>query len=152
MELGEDDTLAIYKNLKRLEKYKTQNMLDFMDWQRYEKQNLIRREVLDRLLYNLGSKKIFVIFGGNRSGKTETGAGIVCEYLEATPNVQIMCATVDYKLSVDVQQSKINKLLRKSKVNYGQFSPVRGFTNSVVLMKNRSKCIFRSRKLGTINR
>ena len=148
MELNYNSTLDLYKKLKRIEKFKVQNMLDFMDWEKYEKQGLIRREVLDRLLYKLGKKKIFVIFGGNRSGKTETGAGIVCEYLESTPNVEIMCATVDYKLSVDVQQSKINKLLRQSKVKYGQFSPVRGFTNSVILMKNNSKCIFRSYQQG----
>ena len=140
--------IELRNKLVKLKDHKSNNMLDYMDWESYTKQNDMRKKVLDRLMFNIGDKKIFVIFGGNRSGKTELGAGIVAEYLDKKANAQVMCATVDYKLSVTVQQTKAAKLMRKSSISYGQFSPVRGYTNDTILMKNGSKCIFRSYQQG----
>jgi len=123
-------------------------MLDFMDWSSYKKQNDIRNKILDRLLFKKGDKKIFVVFGGNRSGKTELGAGICAEFFDKEAHAQIMCATVDYKLSVAVQQTKMSKLIRKGSIKYGDFNPVRGFTNDIIISKKNTKCIFRSYQQG----
>lgn len=143
-----DKYVQLRDKLKVLREHKKNNMLDYMKWDIYPKQNDMRVKVMERLMTKKGDKKIFVIFGGNRSGKTELGAGIVSEYLEKENDAQIMCATVDYKLSVTVQQAKIQKLMRTSEVSYGQYTPVRGYTNDVILMKNNSKCIFRSYQQG----
>lgn len=146
--MNREELLYLRNKLRSLKEHKKDNMLDFMQWGKYEKQNDMRVKVLDRLMKKNTDKKIFVVFGGNRSGKTELGAGIVAEYLEKGFSNQIMCSTVDYKLSVAVQQTKISKLMRSSAIEYGQFNPVRGYTNDVILMKNGSKCIFRSYQQG----
>ncbi len=146
------ESLELLRNdrddLLKIEKHIQCNMLDYMQWDKYPKQNEMREMVLQRVLHKVGKKKIFVIFGGNRSGKTEAGAGIVAEVLDKMPNAQIMCSTVDYKLSVAVQQTKVSKLLRKSAIQYADFNPVRGFTNDVILTKKNGKCIFRSYQQG----
>jgi phage terminase large subunit-like protein len=146
--LTDPQILDLYTKLSQLDNHKKNNMLQYMDWDSYAKQNAVRVKILDRLLYKKGDKKIFVVFGGNRSGKTELGAGIVAEYLEKKSNIQVMCATVDYKLSVAVQQTKVSKLMTKSLIEYGVFNPVRGYTNDIILMKNGSKSIFRSYQQG----
>lgn len=133
--------------LLQYKQHRKDNMIDFMDWASYEKQNVMRESILDRIR-NGGEIKIYVTFGGNRSGKTELGAGVVSEALETEPNLKVMCATVDYKLSVAVQQSKINKLVRKSAVEYGKFSPVSGYTNDILLMNNGSRALFRTYQQG----
>lgn len=138
---------SLLKDLETFSKVKSENMLDFMQWDKYEKQNNMRTKILERLLSG-GDKKIYVVFGGNRSGKTELGAGIVAEYIEKKDNSQIMCATVDYKLSVAVQQSKISKLVRVSAMEYGKYSPVRGYSNETILMKNGAKVLFRTYQQG----
>jgi phage terminase large subunit-like protein len=131
-----------------LKEYREDNMIDFMDFKLYEKQHEIRQKALDRILTGKGIKKIFVIFGGNRSGKSETGASIIAECMDRKQKLQIMCATVDYKTSVEVQQKKLNKLVRKSAIEYGTYSPVRGYTNDTIITNNRSKCIFRTYQQG----
>ena len=151
-----DDTEELRKlinlrdKLRQFNDYKNANMLDFMDWERYKKQHAIRTEVLLRLMKG-GGVKIFPIFGGNRSGKTETGASIVCEYAEKKPNSKIMCATVDYKTSIVVQQTKIHKLLRKKNIKYGKFNPARGYANDVIILNNGSKILFRTYQQGREN-
>jgi phage terminase large subunit-like protein len=142
--------MSLFKLREKLTRYATyrrENMLDFMQWEKYEKQHEIRKKVLNRLFTGCG-KKIFVIFGGNRSGKSETGAGIVAEYLEKKTDGHVMCATVDYKTSVKVQQSKLNMLIRLASIKYAKYSPVRGYTNQTVLMKDGANCIFRSYEQG----
>jgi phage terminase large subunit-like protein len=133
--------------LLQYKQHRKDNMIDFMDWASYEKQNNMRNLILDRIR-NGGEKKIFVAFGGNRSGKTELGAGVVAEVLDDMPNLKVMCSTVDYKLSVAVQQSKINKLIRKEAVEYGKFNPIRGYNNDILLMKNGARALFRSYQQG----
>jgi phage terminase large subunit-like protein len=125
-------------------------MLDFMDWKSYEKQNAMREKILTRLLSRKkkGRKKIFVVFGGNRSGKTELGAGVVAEYLERKNGAQVLCATVDYKTSIAVQQGKIAKLVRKKNLEYGLYTPSRGYANDMLITKKKSKCLFRTYQQG----
>jgi len=142
-----NNLIHLRNKLLKYKQYRNENMLDFMQWEKYEKQFKMRNTIIDRIKYG-GEKKIFVTFGGNRSGKTELGAGVVAQILEEVPNIQIMCATVDYKLSVQVQQAKINKLIKKSEVDYGKYNPIRGYNNDILLMKNGAKSIFRSYQQG----
>lgn len=147
-ELSPEKLTEILTTLKKYQDHKKDNMMDYMDWKRYTKQYEMREKVLKRLLTGKGEKKIFIIFGGNRSGKSEGGAGIVAEYSDKKPNAKIMCATVDYKTSVAVQQSKLSKLTRKSSIKYGDYNPVRGFPNDIILLKNKSQIIFRTYQQG----
>lgn len=137
----------IKNKIEQIKAFKEANMLEFMEWDKYEKQNIFRRLILERISTGKG-KKIFVVFGGNRSGKTELGAGVVAEALNQKKPLRILCATVNYSLSVQVQQSKVNKLLTQKNVKYGDFNPVRGFKNDIVHMKSGSTCIFRSYAQG----
>lgn len=118
-----------------------------MRWDLYPLQNEFRTKILDRIEIGKG-KKIYVVFGGNRSGKTELGAGVVAEILEKKKRSRILCATVNYSLSVQVQQGKISKLLRVSETKYGDYNPVRGYKNNIIEMNNGSTAIFRSYEQG----
>jgi len=133
--------------LKKYVDYKKDNMLSFMEWEKYEKQNEFRLKILDRIKTGVGPK-IFVVFGGNRSGKTELGAGVIAQVLEEQPRYKVLCATVNYSLSVQVQQAKVNKIIRNSNIRYGEYNPVRGYKNDIIEMNNRSTCIFRSYAQG----
>jgi phage terminase large subunit-like protein len=137
----------IKQKLEQVKEYRDANMLQFMEWDKYKKQNEFRKIILDRVETGKG-KKIFVVFGGNRSGKTELGAGVIAEALDIRRPLRILCATVNYSLSVQVQQAKVNKLLTKKNVNYGEFNPVRGFKNDIIEMEHGSTCIFRSYAQG----
>lgn len=153
------------KILRSKKEHRNNNYLDYMDWKSYYKQNLMRSKILYRLTHNkeylkdfeimddglmirIEGIKVFVCFGGNRSGKTELGAGVVAEYFEKQALAQIMCATVDYKTSVIVQQNKVSKLLRKSNIAYGKYNPATGFTNDMIISKHSAKCIFRTYQQG----
>tara|TARA_R110002012_G_scaffold315173_1_gene528627 strand:+ start:452 stop:1930 length:1479 start_codon:yes stop_codon:yes gene_type:complete len=136
------DKLAI------LNQYKKDNMIDFMDWDSYPKQNDMRNLIIDRVLHKKGGTKIFVVFGGNRSGKTELGAGVISELIDNSYGFRIMCSTVDYKTSVSVQQSKIDKLVRKSSIDIGNFKPTRGYTNDILISKKDTHCVFRTYQQG----
>ena len=142
--LSEEQVSSIYKEFIRFDYHKKRNMLAFMEWDKYPQQGDFRTQILDRLNGKTSDKKIFVVFGGNRSGKTELGAGIVAEALEKIPDFKCMAATVDYKLSVQVQQSKVDKLMKKSIVKYGHYNQVRGYTREMLTTKNGGKCIFRT--------
>ena len=75
--------------LKLYSQLKEQHGLLFMDFERYKKQNDFRNLILDRVKTGVGAK-IFVCFGGNRSGKTELGASIVAELLESKKQMKLL--------------------------------------------------------------
>lgn len=140
--------LALEDLLQKEQQYRKDNMMDFMDFESYTKQHEIRKKILDRLTLKITKEKIFAVFGSNRSGKTETGASVVVEYAEKNPGSKIMCATVDYKTSVAVQQAKIDRLLRKKSIKYAKYSPSSGYTNDIIILNNGSTIIFRTYKQG----
>ena len=143
---SEYDLKILYHKLKQFDTYKASNMLDFMTY--YPKQEDFRSKVLNRLKKENLDFKVACIMGANRSGKTLTTMSIVSEAFETIPNVQIVCATVDYKMSVSVQQKKLHELLRKSNIKYGHYNPIRGYTKEVITGKNGAKILFRTYQGG----
>jgi phage terminase large subunit-like protein len=106
------------------------NHLDYMQWDVYKEQNRMREAVLERMRTGEGPS-IFVVFGGNRTGKTELGAGVVAQLFGEIPGVNIWCTTVS-DLSIGVQQNKLSKLIRKRDIKYGEYNSVRGWKNKIV--------------------
>ena len=93
------DLVELKNLLKQYQKQKKEFGLPFMNFDVYEKQKEFREKVLKRVKTGKG-KKIFVCFGGNRSGKTELGASIVAELMNDPRKYKILCATVNYSMSV----------------------------------------------------
>lgn len=135
--------LKLYSQLKK------QHGLLFMDFERYKKQNDFRNLILDRVKTGVGAK-IFVCFGGNRSGKTELGASIIAELLESKKQMKLLCATVNYSMSVSVQQMKINNLINKQSFTKrsGTYDSIRGFPHETIATDSGNICYFRSYAQG----
>jgi len=142
--------LVELKNLlKQYQKQKKEFGLPFMNFNVYEKQKEFREKVLKRVRTGKG-KKIFVCFGGNRSGKTELGASIVAELMDDSRKYKILCATVNYSMSVSVQQMKINNLINKRKLTKrsGVYDSVRGYPHETLETNEGNICYFRSYAQG----
>jgi len=125
----------------------TDNRLDYMDWCAYPEQNEIREAVLTSIYLKTG-KSIYVIFGGNRSGKTESGAGIVGEIFKRAEPKRIWCGTIS-DLSIKVQQKKLSTLIRKQDLEYGEYNEIRGWKNGIIVGKNKSTCHFKTYEQGS---
>ena len=89
---------------------------------------------VDRAVRKVGPK-IIVIFGGNRSGKSESGGIITARVLDEMPTAKVLLATIETKLSVNVQQKKLAQYIRKSGIMYGSYDEVRGWKNNVIVGK-----------------
>jgi len=137
----------MYNKLREFAHYKKQNQLEFMDFEKYPQQNEFIEKCLDRIIHKKSKLKLFTLFGGNRSGKSEAGGAVVVKAALEKP-LKILCCTVDYKLSTLVQQAKINKLVPKSSIKYGKYSNVSGYTNDILTLKNGSQIIFRTYASG----
>lgn len=135
--------------LKLYSQLKEQHGLLFMDFERYKKQNDFRNLILERVKTGVGAK-IFVCFGGNRSGKTELGASIIAELLESKKQMKLLCATVNYSMSVSVQQMKINNLINKQSFTKrsGTYDSIRGFPHETIATDSGNICYFRSYAQG----
>lgn len=138
--------VLLREKLLSLNVYKKENKLDFIDVTSYKKQSEIINTVIKRLEVRNGPN-IFVVFGGNRSGKSETGGIIVSTVLRDFKDQRIWCATLS-DLSVKVQQRKLADLIRKRDIEYGEYNEVRGWKNRVIKTKNRSTLYFKSYEQG----
>lgn len=128
-----------YELLQRLDQYRTDNRFFFMDFHLYEKQGKTFDAVTLRLQTKDGPDE-FGIMGANRSGKSETGGGITSEVainkgFKYGKDLRIWCATWA-DLSVKVQQRKLDEILPKSEIYYGEYNPVRGWKNRIIETKS----------------
>lgn len=93
-------------------------------------------------------KKNKAAFGGNRSGKTRSGAYAVIRRCLDIPGTDAWGATWA-DLSTPIQQAEYNKLLPKNNsVLYARFTEQRGFSNRIILFKNGSKIRFKTYDQG----
>lgn len=136
----------LHSKLKQFSEYKRDNRIDFMEWSRYPAQDTARQKIIDRIKTKVGPN-IFVIFGGNRSGKSELGGGVVSEIFRDIPNYRIWCATLS-DLSVKVQQKKLDSMLRKQDIVYGEYNLVRGWTNKTIVSKQNTVIYFKTYEQG----
>lgn len=89
------------------------------------------------------------LFGGNRSGKSEGGADEVCDYALSNPNSRIWCCGETFQDSIAIQQRKIFNLMPRSRVMYGNYDPINGYTNRKLLIDNGTLITFKSYDQGT---
>lgn len=88
------------------------------------------------------------IFGGNRSGKTESGAAELILACLNNPNFDTWAATWA-DLSTPVQQKKIWNLLPKNgSVRYAKYTEQRGFANRIIIFENGSIIRFKTYDQG----
>lgn len=140
--MAPDELDEMLDSLARLEKMKDDNLLEFTDWEFYEKQNGIRSDFL--LCFRVGNgPRIFIIFGGNRSGKSVTGASIVAEIFSKYHSKKIWCAT-ESDLSIKVQQAKLEEYIPKDCIFNSDFNVSRGWKNNLILSKTHSKIWFKT--------
>lgn len=142
-ELEKDRLLEL---LREKDKDFTDNRLDFMEWHKYPEQHEIREYTLDRFRTKKGANTI-VIFGGNRSGKSESGGGIVAEIFKTEARKRIWCATHS-DMTVKVQQRKLHELIRKKDIMYGEYNPVRGWKNNTIISHNNTIIYFKTYEQG----
>jgi phage terminase large subunit-like protein len=122
------------------------NALDYMQWKAYKKQFDMMEAIYKRMDTKKGPN-IFVVFGGNRAGKTELGAGVVATMFKNKPGLKCWCSTVS-DLSVGVQQAKLFKLIRDRDIEYGEYNSVRGWKNNIVISKTGGKIQFKTYEQG----
>tara|TARA_R100000501_G_scaffold6048_1_gene13239 strand:+ start:1387 stop:2859 length:1473 start_codon:yes stop_codon:yes gene_type:complete len=137
----------LHNQLKKLQQDRIDNRLDYMEWELYAEQNQMRLAIQERFKTGHGPN-VFVIFGGNRSGKTELGAGVIAEIMRDYHDKRIWVATLS-DLSVKVQQKKIYDLLRKKDIEYGEYNLVRGWKNNTIISKNKSVIYFKTFEQGS---
>lgn len=149
--LNEYDKLKLlHTKLSQLSNYKKNNLIEFIDLDYYKIQGDFINKCVDRVINpqsKYTNKKIFVIFGGNQSGKTEAGS-IICNTVFASGNRKICASTIDFPLSVAVQQRKIDQYLPRKHTKYGNYNEKNGFTNKVVLGNNGSLIRFKTYEQG----
>ena len=71
----------LYTKMIILKRDRGDNRLNYMEWDKYPEQNDMRKAILDRVRTKEGPN-VFVVFGGNRSGKSELGGGYCCRDLK----------------------------------------------------------------------
>lgn len=141
-----DDLVKLRDKLRLAAEYRTHNRLDFMDWVRYPRQNEMRVAILERAETKLGPNW-FIVFGSNRSGKSELGGGTISEIFGRGQKLRIWCATLS-DLSVKVQQRKLASMIRKSDIKYGEYNEVRGWKNRVIVSNNDSVIYIKTYEQG----
>lgn len=142
-----NELIKLRDKLLQLEREYKDNRLDFMEWERYPEQNKMREMIIDRL-HNRTGPNIFVIFGGNRSGKSELGGGIIAYIAKEMESQRIWCATLS-DLSIKVQQRKLKDLVRIKDIEYGEYNEVRGWKNKTIITKKKSVIYFKTYDQGS---
>ena len=92
-----------------------------------------------------------LLLGGNRSAKTEVCSKRVVQSAVANPNAIIWCFTATSQNSIAHQQASIFRYLPKefknlgrSRTHYISYSLKNGFTNSSLILPNKSRIEFRN--------
>jgi len=134
---------ALLNELEQFKIYKDKNKIEFVDFTIYKDQTEIINDVIDRLNKKNHTHNIFVVFGGNRSGKTETGALITSKIFHTMTNRRMWAATYS-NLIVKTIQRKINDYLPHKLMKYADYNPVRGFKNELIIGKNNNFLYFKT--------
>lgn len=102
--------------------------------------------------------KIIILFGGNRSGKSDFGGYWLVRQL--TKRLKAWCVTVDQPLSIRVQQAKIHKFVPKrqrtkatsSKQHlYYSYTPEGGYSNEKFTLINGASCEFKTYRQAVVS-
>lgn len=140
------DLKVLHDALLSLKADQINNRIDYMDYSKYPEQNELIESMIKRLETKEGPS-IYVIFGSNRGGKSETGGIIVSELFKRMKNKRMWAATYS-DMTIKVQQRKCADLIRKKDIEYGDFNLVRGWSNNVIISKNKSAIYFKSYEQG----
>ena len=140
------DLKVLYDSLLALKADQNNNRIDYMDYSKYPAQQELIEAILTRLETKEGPS-IFVIFGSNRGGKSETGGIVMGEVFKRMKNIRMWAATHS-DMSVKVIQRKAHNLIRTKDIAYGEYNMVRGFTNNVVISKQNSVLYFKTFEQG----
>ena len=93
-------------------------------------------------------KKNIAAFGGNRSGKSLSGAIKVIEYCRENPNADCWAATWA-DMSSPIQQAEYYKWIPKNnEIRFAKFSEQRGFLHKIIIFSNGSKIRFKTYEQG----
>lgn len=109
---------------------------------------LLHKYLPQQALFANDDAKVKVIFGGNRSGKTECAARYVNEKGIKMENGRIWCAALTFSDSVNIQQTKIHNLLPPHEVKYGRFDEINGYTNRKLKYAKGTLGVFKSYDQG----
>ena len=103
---------------------------------------------LDQVGFFESKKKNKGVFGGNRSGKTLSGAVYTIRKCLDNPGFDCWAATWA-DLSIAIQQTEYQKMLPKDKtVSYAKFTAQRGFSNKIIIFENGSQIRFKTYDQG----
>ena len=90
-----------------------------------------------------------LIFGGNRSGKSEGVAEYVLKKIEnAKKKFKVWVVGETFQDSIAIQQRKIWDLCPKDQIRYGRYDEINGFTNRKLLFKQGHIITFKSYDQG----
>ena len=89
-----------------------------------------------------------VLFGGNRSGKTEESSEYPITEMLERPRLRVWFCAETFPDSVNVQQRKVWDLVPKDKMRYGHYSEINGFPNRKFMLNNFSLGVFKSYDQG----
>lgn len=93
-------------------------------------------------------KKNIAAFGGNRSGKSLSGAIKVITYCRDNPGADCWASTWS-DMSVPIQQAEYYRWLPKTKeIRFAKFSEQRGFLHKIIIFENGSKIRFKTYEQG----
>lgn len=108
---------------------------------------------------SLESHSTTMIYGGNRSSKTEFSARCVVKAALSNPNSEIVCFAQDNDASVRIQQRAVYRYLppelkkkSKSEVEYLNFTHKNGFTGASFILPNGSTVYFHTYSQFIANR
>jgi hypothetical protein len=108
---------------------------------------------------SLGKHSTTMIYGGNRSSKTEFSARAVVKAALSNPNSEIVCFAQDADASVRIQQRAVFRYLppefkkkSKSEMEYLNFTHKNGFTGASFILPNGSTVYFHTYSQFIANR
>ncbi len=142
------ELIQLNRDLDRLLRFSSENRLDFIRWEDYPEQGDIFNQVMYRLRDRSGPISVFPVLGSNRSGKTELGAGVVGQIFKEFSHFRVWAATLS-DMSVKVQQRKLDTMIRKSDIKYGEYDAVRGWKNRVITSTKGGVCYFKTYEQGS---
>ena len=108
---------------------------------------------------SLGEHSTTMIYGGNRSSKTEFSSRAVVKAALSNPNSEIVCFAQDADASVRIQQRAVFRYLppefkkkSKSEMEYLNFTHKNGFTGASFILPNGSTVYFHTYSQFIANR
>ena len=140
--LTDEELDQLMESLEKLKIMKEENLIEYTDWDFYAKQGDFRAKVLNAVRTKKG-KSIFVVFGGNRSGKSVMGSSIVAELFAKDENLNIWCAT-EADASIKTQQPLLHEWIPKNSIKEGDFNHSRGWKNGIIEGKTGTRIWFKT--------